>query len=50
VAVIKKYRYRPPEPSGGEYQVNRTISIDITRLDAKTAGWREKLNRFLPNC
>jgi hypothetical protein len=50
VAIIQKYRYRLPEPGGGEDQVNRMISIDIARLHAQATRGGAKLNRLLPGC
>jgi hypothetical protein len=48
VAIIQKYCDRLPEPSGGEDQVNRMISVDVARLHAQAACGGHKLNRLLP--
>jgi hypothetical protein len=50
MAIVKEYRYGLSEPSGGENQVNRMVSIDIARFDQEAACGRDNSNKLPPTC
>lgn len=46
VAIIQEYRHGLLELSAGNYQIDRVVRVDVSRLDYKAALRRDKSDRL----